>query len=96
MDPRKCTNLTKKYYGSDPHDERHEEYNKRGLNMQNIRTVDDFKQSFILVDHYDKIKKSCFEDNDIKIHGGNSHTALDYEENISLVEDILSKNFSLV
>jgi hypothetical protein len=53
LDARKCTNFTGKDYSSEPHDEHHEEYNKRGLNMQNIRTVDDFKQSFKLVDHYD-------------------------------------------
>ena len=46
--------------------------------MQNVRTVEDFKQSFQLVDHYNQMKESCFKDYEIKIHGGN-----DYEENIS-------------
>ena len=92
LDARKCTNLTGKDYSSEPHDERHEEYNKRGLNMQNIRTVDDFKQSFKLVDHYDQMKKSCFEDYNIKIHGGNSLTVLDYEENIAKMRVSMRKN----
>ena len=83
LDARKCTNLTGKPYSSEPHDERHEEYNKRGLNMQNIKTVDDFKQSFQLVDHFTKMKDSCFEDYGIKIHGGNTITNQEYEENIS-------------
>ena len=46
LDIRKCTNFTGMPYANEPHDERHEELNKRGLNMQNIQTVDDFKQSF--------------------------------------------------
>ena len=66
-----------------PLDERHEEYNKRGLNMQNIKTVEDFKQSFQLVDHFTKMKDSCFEDYGIKTHGGNTITNQEYEENIS-------------
>ena len=46
MDARKTSNFTGKPYGSEPHDERHEEYNKRGLNLQTVKTVEDFKQSF--------------------------------------------------
>ena len=82
LDVRKCSNFTSKPYASEPHDERHEEFNKRGLNMQNVKTADDFKQSFQLVDHYTQMKDSCFEDYQIKIHGGNVVTNQDYEENI--------------
>ena len=46
LDVRKCSNFTSKPYTSEPHDERHEEFNNRGLNMQNVKTADDFKQSF--------------------------------------------------
>ena len=59
---RRCSNFKAQPYASEPHDERHEEFNKRGLNMQRIRTADDFKQSFQLVDHYTQLKNSCFED----------------------------------
>ena len=79
---RKCSNFTQKPYAYEPFDERHEEFNKRGLNMQNIQTVDDFKQSFQLVDHYMQMKESVYEDYDIKIEGGNSTSIVDYEENI--------------
>ena len=82
LDTRKCSNFSQKPYASEPHDERHEEYNKRGLNMQNVRTVEDFKQSFQLVDHYVEMKESCFKDYDIKMHGGNVISIQDYEENI--------------
>ena len=82
LDVRKCTNFTRQKYAGEPHDERHEEFNKRGLNMQNVKTADDFKQSFQLVDHYTQMKNSCFEDYQIKIHGGNVVTNQDYEENI--------------
>ena len=46
LDTRQTSNFTRKDYAGEPHDERHEEYNKRGLNMQRVKTVNDFKQSF--------------------------------------------------
>ena len=49
---RRCSNFKAQPYANEPHDERHKEFNKRGLNMQGIRTADDFKQSFQLVEHY--------------------------------------------
>ena len=44
LDTRQTSNFTRKDYAGEPHDERHEEYNKRGLNMQRVKTVHDFKQ----------------------------------------------------
>ena len=82
LNDKRCSNYTRLPYASEPHDERHEEYNKRGLNMQNVRTVADFKQSFKLVDHFSEMKDSCFDDYGIKKHGGNSLTNPDYEENV--------------
>ena len=79
---RKCSNFTQKPYAFEPFDERHEEFNKRGLNMQNIQTVDDFKQSFQLVDQYMQMKESVFEDYNIKIDSGNVTSVVDYEQNI--------------
>ena len=62
LNNRRCSNFTKQPYASEPHDERHEEFNKRGLNIRNVRTVKDFKQSFQLVDHYNQRKEPCFKD----------------------------------
>ena len=39
--------------------------------MQNVRTVEDFQQSFKLVDHYNELKESCFDN--IKVHDGNKY-----------------------
>ena len=83
LSTRRCSNLTGKPYSSEPHDERHEEYNKRGINMQNVRTVEDFQQSFQLVDHYISMRDTIFEDYDIKMHGGNDISLINYEENIA-------------
>ena len=91
LNDRKCSNFTRQPYSSEPHDERHEEFNKRGLNMQNIKTADDFKQSFQLIDHYNKMKESCFEDYEIKMHGGNIITIQDYEDNISKMRVCMRK-----
>ena len=79
---RRCSNFTGKPYSSEPHDERHEEFNKRGLNMQNVKSVEDFKQSFQLVDHYNEMKETIFDDYNIKMHGGNVITIPEYEDNI--------------
>ena len=46
LSTRRYSNFTKEPYSSEPHDERHEVYNKRSLNMQNVKSVVDFKQSF--------------------------------------------------
>ena len=82
LQDKRCSNLTRQPYASEPHDERHEEFNKRGLNMQTVKTVADFKQSFQLVDHYNDMKNSCFDDYDIVKHGGNTLTNPDYDENV--------------
>ena len=82
LQKRKCSNFTKRPYAHEPFDERHEEYNKRGLNMQNIKTVEDFKQSFKLIDKYMEMKESVFDDYNIKIHGGNVPSVVNYEGNV--------------
>ena len=92
LNVRRCSNFSGHPYASEPHDERHEEFNKRGLNMQKVRTAEDFKQSFQLVDHYIQMKNSCFKEYDIKIHGGNVITIPDYEENISKMRVSMRKN----
>ena len=35
--------------------------------MFNIRSIDDFKKAFLLVDEYMAVKKTCFSDIDIKL-----------------------------
>ena len=82
LDARRCTNLSNKPFAYEPLDERNEEYNKRGLNMQKIQTVDDFKRSFKLVDSFTELKQSIFDDYEMKMHGGNTSSVVDYEENI--------------
>ena len=39
LDTSQTSNFTRKDYAGEPHDERHEEYNKRGLNMQRVKTA---------------------------------------------------------
>ena len=64
LSTRKCTNKSGKPYSFEPHDERHEEYNKRGLNLQNINSIDDFVQSFKICDVFTQMKNACLEEND--------------------------------
>lgn len=79
---RKNTNFTKEKFSAEPHDKRHEEFNKRGVNMQNVKFFEHFKQSFQLIDKYSEVKEICFEDFDIKPHRGNTITIPEYGENI--------------
>ena len=53
---RKSTNFTEDKFNAEPYDKRHEEFNKPGLNMFNIRNVDDFQKAFLLVDEYSTMK----------------------------------------
>ena len=50
--------------------------------MQNIKTIEDFQKSFQLIDHFYEVKETCFEDYDVKPHGGNITSIPEYEENI--------------
>ena len=43
-------------FNTESYDERHEEFNTPGLNMFNIRNVDDFQTAFLLVDEYSTMK----------------------------------------
>ena len=43
--------------------ERHEEFNRRGLNLQNVRSLDDFTQNFKICDVYLDMKEACLKEN---------------------------------
>lgn len=80
---RRFTNKTGQPYRFEPHDERHEEFNKRGLNFQNNRTTEAFATSFAVVESYNKLATSVFNDYGVKKESKNSHRINDYEDNIS-------------
>ena len=83
LSTRKCTNKTGRTHSAEPLDERHEEFNKRGLNIQNVRSLEDFVQNFKICDAYADMKKACL--GDYGLGTGNSDTCgkpPDYEENI--------------
>ena len=84
MEKRKFTNKKNIPYCYSPHDERHEEYNKRGLNFQpNIKSVEDFKESFSVCDDYQVMKDACFSsDYQLKNQNDMIPVTPDYEANI--------------
>ena len=49
------TNIIGDPFNAEPYDKRHEEYNKRGLNLFNVKTVEDFEKAFLLVDEFSNI-----------------------------------------
>ena len=61
LSQRKRTNFTGDKFNAEPYDERHEEFNKRGLNLFNIRSVEDFEKAFLLVDEYTAMRGMCFD-----------------------------------
>ena len=69
---RKCTNFTEEKFNAEPYDKQHEEFNKPGLNMFNIRNVDDFQKVFLLVDEFSTMKDICFSDMGFIPHGGDN------------------------
>ena len=83
LETRRFTNKTGKNYGFEPHDERHEEYNRRGMHFQRNRTTEEFATSFALVESYTKLKHSVFEDYGKKSSSSSSsYKTQDYSDNI--------------
>ena len=63
LSTRKCNNKTGKPCSAEPLDKRHEEFNRRGLNLQNVRSLDDFTQNFKICDVYLDMKEACLKEN---------------------------------
>ena len=59
---QKCTNFTGDLFNFQPHDARHEEYNKLGMNLQKINDEKDFEKSFLLVDDFFEAKKQTLKE----------------------------------
>ena len=91
---RLFTNKTGKLYSSEPHDERHEEYNKRGLSFQDMRNTEHFKTSFLVCDSFAKLQKSVLEDYSLKTSSDNNRKPTNLDGNVRLMrENMRSKNF---
>ena len=89
---RKSTAITDPF-NAEPYDERHEEYNKRGLNLFNIKTVEDFQKAFLLVDEFSNVKDACFRDIGLKAHGGeNKPNIPNYEPHIKKMRTCMRSN----
>ena len=83
LEKRRFTNKTGNLYSYSPHDERHEEYNKRGMNFQKVKTLKDFKESFAVCDDFQKMRDKCLEsDYKIKTQGNSTSEVPSYEENV--------------
>ena len=90
---RMCTNFTLRNFNAEPYDARHEEFNKRGINMFDIRNIDDFVKAFQLVDAYDAVKGKVFEDLELKAHGGDNCPLLpNYEPSIKKMRFHMRRN----
>ena len=88
------TNKTGKPYSSEPLDERHEEYNKRGLSFQDMRSTEHFQTGFLVCDSFAKLQKSCLEDYGLKTSNDHLHRPTQYEGNIrKMREHMRSKSF---
>lgn len=51
-------NKTRKPYKSEPYDELHEEFNRRGMRFQNNKTEEEFANSFTIVNEYHEMRNS--------------------------------------
>ena len=87
------TNITGDPFNAEPYDKRHEEYNKRGLNLFNVKTVEDFEKAFLLVDEFSNVKDACFRDIDLKAHGGENKPIIpNYEPMIEKMRTCMRSN----
>ena len=82
---RHFSNKTGKDYAFEPHDERHEEFNKRGLNLQKVSSLETFKSSFKIVDQVQKMAENCLDEYNVKLFSNSSHYMPDYSRNVHLM-----------
>ena len=55
-------NKTRKPYKSEPYDELHEEFNRRGMRFQNNRSEEEFANSFTIVNDYHEMRNSLMSE----------------------------------
>ena len=61
--------------------------------MFDIRNIEDFQKAFLLVDEYENVKTVCFEDMNVKPHGGvNAPNLPNYEPNITKMRKCMRMN----
>ena len=88
------TNKNGKPYSSEPLDERHEEYNKRGLSFQDMRSTENFQTGFLVCDSFAKLQKSCLDDYGLKTQNDNLHKPTNYDGNVRMMREFMrSKSF---
>ena len=68
LETRRISNKTGKDYAFEPHDERHEEYNKRGMGFGPNKSLQEMKTSFAVADSYHKMRDKVFEEYNIGIN----------------------------
>ena len=87
LEVRTHPNKTGKPFSSEPLDERHEEFNKRGLQLQKVNTVEDFQESFQLADPIIMLRKKVFSESyNVKTDEDQIKAIPDYEPNIQLMQ----------
>ena len=90
LETRRCTNKTGKDYHCEPHDERHEEFNKRGLNFGVTKSADNFIKNFSVADSYFEMRDNLFQEYDIKKAEG-EHRVPDYSYNVERMQVCMRK-----
>ena len=79
---RRFSNKTGKHFGYEPHDELHEEYNKRGMSFGPNKTIEEMKTSFAVADPYRAMRDAVFKEYQVTANNEYLYKTLDYEENI--------------
>ena len=92
LSERRFTNKTGQEYRFEPHDERHEEYNKAGLNFQNNRSTESFATSFAVIKSYQKLEMSVLKEYDLNTKSNNSSQIQDYDDNIFKMRMMMRSN----
>ena len=90
LESRRCTNKTGLDYHSEPHDERHEEFNKRGLNFGVTNSAENFIKNFSVADSYFEMRDSLLQEYEIKKPEG-EHRVPDYSFNVERMQICMRK-----
>ena len=82
LSTRKFNHPKNKNYHFSPIDERHEEFNQKGIRMFKVKSVDDLLRNFEIVGPYYNMRKTVMDEHKIKTDFDKSHKTQEYDSDI--------------
>ena len=82
LETRLFCNSSGKPFRAEPYDEKHEEYNRKGMRFQNNKTEKEFANSFTIVNTYVEMRETVLNDLGLDTKSDQSYRSQNFEPNI--------------